>query len=58
MVSEKVVVVSKNNDDKQYIWESTAGESFLVPKDTEMVHGVVKRGTKIICHIKEDQSDF
>merc|ERR1712100_910459 len=27
-------------------------------KDTEMVHGEVKRGTKIICYLKEDQSEF
>ena len=31
---------------------------FLVPKDTKMVHGVVERGTKIIFHMKEEQSDF
>merc|ERR1712127_945215 len=27
-------------------------------KDTELVHGEVKRGTKIICYLKEDQSEF
>merc|ERR1711871_1608287 len=32
--------------------------SFTVQKDTEMVHGEVKRGTKIICYLKEDQSEF
>merc|ERR1711933_229990 len=42
----------------QYIWESGAGGSFTVQKDTEMVHGEVKRGTKIICYLKEDQSEF
>merc|ERR1712129_628200 len=26
--------------------------------DTEMVHGEIKRGTKIICYLKEDQSEF
>merc|ERR1711991_1274283 len=35
-----------------------AGGSFTVQKDTEMVHGEVKRGTKIICYLKEDQSEF
>merc|ERR1712078_503216 len=39
-------------------WESAAGGSFTVQKDTEMVHGEVKRGTKIICYLKEDQSEF
>merc|ERR1711890_70882 len=40
------------------IWESAAGGSFTVQKDTEMVHGEVKRGTKVICYLKEDQSEF
>merc|ERR1719293_647081 len=58
LVSDKVRVVSKNNDDEQYVWESAAGGSFTVQKDTEMVHGEVKRGTKVICYLKEDQSEF
>merc|ERR1711988_230486 len=58
LVSDKVRVVSKNNDDEQYVWESAAGGSFTVQKDTEMVHGEVKRGTKIVCYLKEDQSEF
>merc|ERR1712039_312159 len=35
-----------------------AGGSFTVQKDTELVHGEIKRGTKIICYLKEDQSEF
>merc|ERR1712070_1180951 len=58
LVSDKVRVVSKHNDDEQYIWESAAGGSFTVQKDTEFVHGEVKRGTKVICYLKEDQSEF
>merc|ERR1712073_174853 len=58
LVSDKVRVVSKHSDDEQYIWESGAGGSFTVQKDTEMVHGEVKRGTKVICYLKEDQSEF
>merc|ERR1711868_248822 len=58
LVSDKVRVVSKNNDDEQYVWESAAGGSFTVQKDTELVHGEVKRGTKVICYLKEDQSEF
>merc|ERR1712025_1440490 len=58
LVSDKVRVVSKHNDDEQYVWESAAGGSFTVQKDTEYVHGEVKRGTKVICYLKEDQSEF
>merc|ERR1711972_703416 len=58
LVSDKVRVVSKHNDDEQYVWESAAGGSFTVQKDTELVHGEIKRGTKVICYLKEDQSEF
>merc|ERR1711966_182929 len=54
----KVTVVSKSNDDEQYIWESAAGGSFTGIKDDDKVHGDLKRGTKIICTLKEDQSEF
>merc|ERR1712130_785484 len=58
LVSDKVRVISKNNDDEQYVWESAAGGSFTVQKDIEQLHGEVKRGTKVICYLKEDQSEF
>merc|ERR1712194_766721 len=58
LIADKVQVVSKNNDDEQYVWESAAGGSFTVHKDTEQIYGEVKRGTKIVCHLKEDMTEF
>ena len=58
LVADKVRVVSKNNDDEQFIWESAAGGSFTVQKDDEQSHGEIKRGTKIVCYLKEDMTEF
>eukprot|EP00666_Eupelagonemidae_sp_cell4sb_P016273 gene16273-10374_t len=43
LVSDKVAVVSKNNDDECHLWESSAGGTFSVAKfDDE----ALKRGTR------------
>merc|ERR1711988_305313 len=43
---------------KAFMEAMAAGGSFTVQKDSEMVHGEVKRGTKVILTLKEDQSEF
>jgi len=55
LVADKVIVTTKHNNDKQYIWESDA-ESFSVVEDPR--GPTLKRGTTVTLVLKEEAYDF
>eukprot|EP01080_Neovahlkampfia_damariscottae_P007527 gene7527-11851_t len=53
MVSDRITVISKNNDDPdQHIWTSEADNSFTIVKDPR--GNTLGRGTELILHLKKD----
>merc|ERR1711976_668999 len=55
LVADKVMVTTKHNDDKQYIWESDAS-SFTIVEDPR--GDTLKRGTQVTLFLKEEAYDY
>ncbi|XP_032680763.1 endoplasmin [Odontomachus brunneus] len=55
LVANVVVVTTKHNDDKQYIWESDSS-SFSIVEDPR--GDTLKRGTTVSLHLKDEALDF
>mmetsp|Transcript_9266 Transcript_9266/g.17719 ORF Transcript_9266/g.17719 Transcript_9266/m.17719 type:complete len:707 (+) Transcript_9266:1322-3442(+) len=56
LVSDKIIVTSKNNDDSQHVWVSQAGHTFKVFEDPR--GDTLGRGTRLTLMLKSDSHDF
>ncbi len=56
LVADRVVVTTKHNQDKQYIWESQAVSDFTIAEDPR--GNTLGRGTQIRLYLKDDALEF
>jgi len=59
LVADKVTVITKNNDDAHYLWESNADGYFKIGEIlNKKVINSFSRGTSIILHMKNNSLDY
>merc|ERR1711906_5890 len=56
LIADHVTVVTKHNDDKQMVWQSSADASFTISEDPR--GNTLGRGTQITMKVKEDATEF
>ena len=55
LVADKVTLFTKNNSECEYIWQSNADKSYTITENSEPV---LKRGTRIVLEIKEEEDEY
>ena len=55
LVADHVKIITKNDNDKEYVWESDSNKSYTICENETTQ---LKRGTKIFLKIKEEHKDF
>eukprot|EP00894_Picocystis_sp_ML_P001406 jgi/Pico_ML_1/51923/g2714.t1 len=56
LVADYVEVVTKHNDDKQYVWASKADGNFVISEDTD--GEPIGRGTQVNIFLKDDVQEY
>ncbi|OIV96309.1 hypothetical protein TanjilG_09736 [Lupinus angustifolius] len=56
LVADYVEVISKHNDDIQYVWESKADGAFAISEDTW--NEPLGRGTEIRIHLRDEAGEY
>ncbi|KAL0438406.1 UNVERIFIED_CONTAM: Endoplasmin [Sesamum latifolium] len=56
LVADYVEVISKHNDDKQYVWESKADGAFAISEDKW--NEPLGRGTEIRLHLRDEAQEY